>query len=75
MENKKIKPTCFVIQAFDGGRYDRRYSETIKPALIKAEVEPQRADEILGLNPIVEKIETAIKLASICIAEVSEDNL
>jgi len=73
-EENKIKPTCFVIQSFDGGKYDRRYSETIKPALIKAEVEPQRADEILGLNPVIDKIETAIESASICIAEVSEDN-
>jgi len=68
------KPTCFVIQSFDGGTYDRRYKETIRPALIKAEVDPQRADEILGLNPVIDKIETAIESASICIAEVSEDN-
>lgn len=45
------KPTCFVIQSFDGSVYDRRYKETIRPALIAANVEPQRADEILGLNP------------------------
>lgn len=68
------KPTCFVIQSFDGGTYDRRYRETVKPALIKANVDPQRADEILGLNPVIEKIEKAIESASICIAEVSEDN-
>lgn len=68
------KPTCFVIQQFDGATYDRRYRETIRPALIKAHVEPQRADEILGLNPVIEKIETAIQSASICVAEVSEDN-
>lgn len=73
-EEKQPKPTCFVIQLFDGGTYDRRYRETIRPALIKAEVEPQRADEILGLNPVIDKIETAIESASICIAEVSEDN-
>lgn len=68
------KPVCFVIQAFDGGTFDRRYHETIKPALIKANVDPQRADEILGLNPVVEKIETAIESTAICVAEVSIDN-
>lgn len=73
-ESEKPKPTCFVIQAFDQGKYDRRYLETIKPALLKAGVDPQRADEILGLNPVVEKIEKAIESAAICIAEVSEDN-
>jgi len=73
-EEPNVKPTCFVIQSFDGGTYDRRYRETIYPALIKAEVDPQRADEILGLNPVIDKIETAIESAAICIAEVSEDN-
>ena len=70
------KPTCFVIQEFDnGGTYDKRYQETIKPALINADVEPQRADKILGLQPVIQKIEEAIMQASICIAEVSTDNL
>jgi hypothetical protein len=73
-DNEAPKPTCFVIQAFDGGKYDRRYHETIKPALVKAGVEPQRADDILGLNPVIEKIERAIEAAAICVAEVSEDN-
>lgn len=73
-ENLEDNPSCFVIQAFDGSTYDRRYKETIRPALLKANVDPQRADEILGLNPVIEKIETAIKSASICVAEVSEDN-
>lgn len=68
------KPVCFVIQSFDGGKFDRRYLETIKPALIKADVDPQRADEILGLNPVIEKIEKSIESAAICIAEVTEDN-
>lgn len=73
MEN--IKPTCFVIQKFDdGGTYDKRYQETIKPALIESGVEPIRADKILGLQPVIEKIEDAIQQASICIAEVSTDN-
>lgn len=75
MEDSALdQPTCFVIQAFDNGTYDRRYRETIRPALIKAQVNPQRADEILGLNPVIEKIESAIESASICVAEVSEDN-
>lgn len=67
-------PQCFVMQPFDDSTFDMRYYETIKPALEKAGVEPKRADEILGLNPIVEKIESAIEAAPICVAEVSEDN-
>ena len=73
MENNK--PTCFVIQEFDDGdTFDRRYEETISPALIAAEVAPRRADEILGLQPVINKIEDAIQQASICVAEVSTDN-
>ncbi len=69
------KPSCFVIQEFDdGGTYDRRYAETIAPALLKAGVRSQRADQILGLQPVVEKIESAIRGAQICVAEVSTDN-
>ncbi len=69
------KPTCFVIQEFDdNGAFDKRYQETIKPALIDSGVEPLRADTMLGLQPVIDKIEEAIKQASICIAEVSTDN-
>jgi hypothetical protein len=67
-------PRCFVIQPFDGGTYDRRYTETIKPALEKSGVLPVRADDILGVNPVIEKIEQAIAASPICIAEVSVDN-
>jgi hypothetical protein len=75
MSQEARKPTCFVIQQFDDdGTYDRRYVETIRPALTAAGVEPVRADAILGLTPIINKIETAIKDASLCIAEVSTDN-
>lgn len=64
-----------MIQQFDdGGTFDKRYIETIRPSLVVAGVEPIRADMILGLTPIINKIETAIKEASICIAEVSTDN-
>ncbi len=69
------KPTCFVIQEFDNdGAFDKRYLETIKPALLESGVEPLRADTMLGLQPVIEKIEEAIQQASICIAEVSTDN-
>ena len=69
------KPNCFVIQEFDdGGTFDKRYNESIEPALKKAGVEPKRADQILGLQPVIEKIELAIESASICVAEVSTDN-
>lgn len=39
-----------------------------------ANVQPQRADQILGLMPVIEKIESAIRDAAICVADVSVDN-
>ena len=73
MENDK--PRCFVIQEFDeGGKFDKRYDETIEPALKSSEVDPVRADKILGLQPVIQKIEEAILESSICVAEVSTDN-
>ena len=32
-------PTCFVIQPFDNGKYDKRYEDTFKPAIEAAELE------------------------------------
>lgn len=74
MRNEERRPIAFVIQNFDGGRFDKRYQETIRPAIEKAGAVPNRADQILGLQPIIEKIEDAIREADICIAEVSLDN-
>ena len=72
---EETKPTCFVIQKFDeGGTYDRRYTETVHPALSAAGVKPLRSDHMLGLQPVIEKIEKAIRDADICVAEVSTDN-
>lgn len=56
--------TCFVIQKFDNSVFDSRYFEVIKPALENAELKPIRADEILGVRPIIENIEEQIEKAS-----------
>lgn len=66
--------TCFVIQRFDGGAYDRRYRETFAPAIERAGAKPIRADEVLGTRPVVEKIEEGLRSADVAFAEVSEDN-
>jgi DNA-binding PadR family transcriptional regulator len=48
--------------------------ETIRPGILKGGADPQRADEILGVQPIIQKIEDAIRSSDICVAEVSQDN-
>lgn len=74
MTDEVKKPTAFVIQSFDSGKFDRRFNETIRPGIIKGGATPQRADQILGLQPIIQKIENAIQGADICVAEVTTDN-
>ncbi len=66
--------TCFVIQRFDGGVYDRRYRETFAPAIEAGGAKPVRADEVLGTTPVIEKIEAGLRNATIAFADVSEDN-
>jgi hypothetical protein len=68
-----VKQTCFVIQVFDGGNYDRRYEETFAPAITSGGASPVRADRILGSKPIIEKIEGALREATVAFAEISED--
>jgi predicted transcriptional regulator len=66
--------SCFVMQAFDGGAYDRRFEETFAPAIAKGGAKALRADKILGTKPIIDKIETALRAADIAFAEISENN-
>jgi hypothetical protein len=67
--------TCFVMQVFDeGGAYDKRYDQTFAPAISNGGAIPQRADKILGTKPVIEKIESAIRDATIAFAEITENN-
>lgn len=66
--------TCFVMQVFDEAAYDRRYEETFAPAIKRGGAVAVRADKILGTKPVIEKIEGALKEATIAFAEISEDN-
>lgn len=66
--------TCFVIQCFDDGTYDKRYRETFAPAIERGGAKPVRADEVLGTHPVVEKIEQGLRNADVAFAEISEDN-
>ncbi len=66
--------TCFVIQAFDGGKYDKRYEEVYKKAILAAGLRPVRADQVLGTRPIIETIEDEISKSDAVLADISESN-
>lgn len=67
-------PTCFVIQPFDSGKYDKRYQGIYKPAIEAAGLEAYRVDNDVGVMVPIEAIEKGIRQAAICLADITEDN-
>ncbi|WP_017978531.1 hypothetical protein [Sphingomonas melonis] len=62
------------MQVFDGAEYDTRFEETFAPAIRAAGAVPIRADKILGTKPIIDKIEGALREATVAFADISENN-
>ncbi len=65
---------CFVIQPFDGGVFDSRYSDVFSPAIIDAGLLPYRADQDPGISIPIQSIEEGIRNSLICLADISIDN-
>ena len=66
--------TCFVIQPFDEGRFDKRYRDTFEPAIREAGLAPYRVDEDPSVSIPISEIEKGIRLADVCFAEITTDN-
>lgn len=66
--------TCFVIQPFDKGKYDKRYRDVFSAAIQNAGLEPYRVDEAPSVDIPIDSIEKGIRTAAICLAEISTDN-
>ena len=65
---------CFMIQPFDGGRFDKRYEDIYKPAIIAAGLDAYRVDaDDLAQVPI-DTIEEKIRAATICVADITLNN-
>lgn len=67
-------PKCFVIQPFDKGKYDKRYSDVFEKAIRAAGFEPYRVDRDPAVEIPIDQIEEQIRDADICLAEISTDN-
>ena len=67
-------PTCFVIQPFDSGKFDKRFDDIYKPALEEAGLEPYRVDRDAGVEVLIDSIEEHIRKATICLADISTNN-
>lgn len=65
---------CFVIQPFDRGPFDKRYDDVFAPAIVDAMIEPYRVDRDAGVTIPIDEIETGIRSAEVCLAEITTDN-
>ena len=65
---------CFVIQPFDGGKFDKRFKDVYKPALVNAGITPYRVDQDPGVLVPVETIEDRIENSDLCLADITTDN-
>lgn len=66
--------TCFVIQPFDGGKFDKRFNDCLKPAIEDAGLIPYRVDGDPSAEILISSIEDGIRNAAICLAEITADN-
>lgn len=66
--------TCFVIQPFDSGKFDKRFTGVYKPAIEAAGLEAYRVDQDPSVSVPIESIERGIRQAAICLADITTDN-
>lgn len=66
--------TCFVIQPFDNGKFDKRFNDSYKPAIELAGYEAYRIDNDFSAITIIDEIEKGIRNADICFAEITTNN-
>jgi hypothetical protein len=66
--------TCFVIQPFDGGKFDKRFEDVYEPAIRNADLEPYRVDRDPKVDVPIDAIEEGIRNAAVCLADITTDN-
>ncbi|WP_040512402.1 hypothetical protein [Limnobacter sp. MED105] len=66
--------TCFVIQPFDSGKFDKRFNDIYRPAIEAAGLEAYRVDQDPGVQVPIDSIEKGIRQAVVCLADITADN-
>jgi nucleoside 2-deoxyribosyltransferase len=66
--------TCFVIQPFDAGKFDKRFEQVFKPAIEAAGLEAYRVDKDPRVDIPIDAIEDGIRSAAVCLADITTDN-
>lgn len=65
---------CCVFQPFDRGAHDKRFDDTLVPAIKAAGLEPYRVDRDDGVVIPVETLHEQIRSATLCLADISNQN-
>ena len=68
------KRTCFVIQPFDKGKFDKRFEDVFSPAIEAAGLCPYRVDADPAVVVPIESIERGIQESVVCLADITLDN-
>lgn len=66
--------TCFVIQPFDSGKFDKRFDDVYRPAIEAAGLVAYRVDRDPSVEVPIEAIEDGIRNAAVCLADITLDN-
>jgi hypothetical protein len=69
-----MEKICFVIQPFDGGKFDKRYREIFSPAIMEAGFAPYRVDEDPSASIPIDVIERRIRESATCLVDITTDN-
>src|SRR5580698_6596110 len=69
-----LMPTCFVIQPFDADKFDKRFEEVFSPAIQAAGLDPYRVDRDPSVDVPIDAIESGIRGAAVCLADITTDN-
>jgi len=69
-----MSSNCFVIQPFDGGKYDKRYEDVFLPAIEAAGLKAYRVDRDPSVEVPIDSIEEGIRNSAVCLADISADN-
>lgn len=66
--------SCFVIQPFDGGAFDKRFDDVLEPAIHAASLRAYRVDRDPAVTIAIDAIETGIREAYACLVDISTNN-
>jgi nucleoside 2-deoxyribosyltransferase len=65
---------CCVFQPFDKGQFDKRFDDTIAPAIEDAGLEPYRVDRDPGATILIDTLHEEIRGATVCFADITSHN-